>query len=56
MPLEGENLDYPPPNMYVPQRIPEACKVAREADQPIGLPVRLQESGEDGLKSDVWFK
>ena len=54
MPRVGEVLDYPPPNVYVPTRIPEQRKNVRNEGDPIGKPLKLQ-GGDDG-KSDVWFK
>jgi len=54
MPREGEIIDYPPPNVYVPKKMPEECKAAREEADPIGKPVKLQ--GGNGRVSDVWFK
>ena len=54
MPRVGEVLDYPPPNVYVPTRIPEQRKNVRNEGDLIGKPIKLQ-GGDDG-KSDVWFK
>ena len=62
MPLEGEILDYPPSNIYVPKRMPQPCRATREEDEPIGieepigLPVNLQGGDKTGLESDIWFK
>ena len=54
MPREGEVLDYPPPNMYVPTRIPQQRKASRNEGDSIGKPIKLQ--GDNDGKSDVWFK
>ena len=56
MPAEGEALDYHPPNIYVPTKVPEPFMAERNQDDPIGIPIQIQTSGEETICSDIWFK
>ena len=46
MPKDGERLDYPTVNTFVPDKMPKSMKASRKDDEPIGKPVKLQR-GED---------
>ena len=46
MPKDGERLDYPTVNTFVPDKMPKSMKAPRKDDEPIGKPVKLQR-GED---------
>ena len=56
LPKEDELLDYPPPNVHVPSRIPQAFKAARNDDSPIGKPTQLRGAFTGNPESEVWFK
>ena len=55
LPGAEEALAYPPPNLYVPARMPQPCRAPRNEEDPIGKPVRVAML-EETSKSELWFK